>query len=37
MAVFNADDARTIRSLGLTMGGFFALTVVLIIAAIAIS
>ena len=33
MSVFNDEDSHTIRSLGLTFGGFLALTVFLIILA----
>lgn len=37
MSVFNEEDNQTIRSLALTFGGFIALTVVLIVLAIAIT
>lgn len=33
MSTFNDEDSQTIRSLGLTMAGFFALTVFLIVLA----
>lgn len=37
MAVFNEDDSQTVRSLALTMAGFSALTVFLIILAVLIT
>ena len=37
MSTFNDDDSSTIRSLGYTMGGFVALTVILIVFAMSIS
>tara|TARA_E500000331_G_C17224134_1_gene699525 strand:+ start:1653 stop:1766 length:114 start_codon:yes stop_codon:yes gene_type:complete len=33
VAIFEEEDGRTVRSLGWMMAGFFALTVILIIAA----
>ena len=33
MSSFNDEDSKTLKALGLTMGGFFALTVVLILGA----
>lgn len=37
MAVFDQEDSQTVKSLMLTFGGFVALTVVLIVLAIAIT
>ncbi len=38
MSVFNnAEDSQTVKMLGMTMGGFVALTVILIVMAMAIS
>lgn len=37
MSVFSEEDGQTVRSLGMTFVGFIALTVILIVMAVAIT